>query len=163
MSVRTRAAVLLTATTLLLAGCGAPNVSSILEAAHKNTSARAALPTAGSTEGGGSGGSGSGGAGFAFNSDCLAVASAYASIAMALLPSLTGGAGTYDAGQVTSAIAGLGGDVPTALKPDFQTLNAAAKAAAGKSMQEAGSILGTDAVTAASDHISSWMDKNCGS
>jgi hypothetical protein len=87
--------------------------------------------------------------------------SAYTSIAMALVPSL-GGTGTYDSSQVASAISGLGGKVPAALQPDFQVLSGAAKQASGKSMEQAGTILGSDAVSKASDDISNWMDKNCG-
>ena len=118
----------------------------------------------GSTGGtGSSGGSGGNTGGFTMNPDCMGVLSAYSTIALALLPSLTGGGqGTYDAGQVASAISGLGGQVPIALKGDFATLGNAAKAASGKSLTEAGTILGAPAVSAASDDITKWTDANCG-
>ncbi|MET3805907.1 hypothetical protein ABIB25_002915 [Nakamurella sp. UYEF19] len=156
----TRLVVVAAAGAILLTGCGSPtpNQASVLkDLINNNSTSEAALPGAS-----GSGGSGSGGSGFALSGDCLGVLSAYSTIALALLPSLAGGHGTYDAGQLTQAIAGLKGNVPDALKADFATLADAAKAATGKSLEEAGQILGAPAVTAASDHISAWTDKNCG-
>jgi hypothetical protein len=159
MSVRTRLTVSLAAAALLLAGCGSTNLSGLLSQAGNASSAPAA-PDLGSGSGG-SGGSGSGAGLGILSSDCMGVVSAYTSIAMALVPSL-GGTGTYDSSQVASAISGLGGKVPAALQPDFQVLSGAAKQASGKSMEQAGTILGSDAVSKASDDISNWMDKNCG-
>lgn len=173
MSVRLRVSALTAATVavaLFLTGCAGPNLPSVFNAPPTSAGSQAVLPggsgsgNGGSSNGGsGNGGSGSIGAG-AFSSDCLGVASAYASIALALIPSLTGGAGvgTYDATQVTKAIAGLGGSVPAPLKGDFQTLSDAAKSASGKSLTVAGQVLGSPAVTAASDDISKWMTTNCG-
>ncbi|QNK82027.1 hypothetical protein [Nakamurella sp. PAMC28650] len=163
MSVRLRVSALTASTVavaLFLTGCAGPNLPSVFNAPPTSAGSQAVLPGG---SGSGNGGSGSIGAG-AFSSDCLGVASAYASIALALIPSLTGGAGvgTYDATQVTKAIAGLGGSVPAPLKGDFQTLSDAAKSASGKSLTDAGQVLGSPAVTAASDDISKWMTTNCG-
>ncbi len=174
MSVRNRVPALIAATlasALLLSGCGGgPSLpTGLFNAPSTSASSQAVLPgSGGSTGSGGSGGSGgtggSGGAGIgSFNSDCLGVAGAYSTIALALLPSLgAAGSGTYDAAQLTQAISGLGGSVPAPLKADFQTMSEAAKQASGKSLADAGQILSSPAVTAASDDISKWMTANCG-
>ncbi|SDO59526.1 hypothetical protein SAMN04515671_1432 [Nakamurella panacisegetis] len=165
MPVRIRLSVLGTATmaaVLVLTACSSP----LPVAAPMPASSTQALFPADPS--GGDAGSGSGGAGrvtgggFAMNPDCMGVLSAYSTIALALLPSLSSGQGTYDAGQIAQAISGLGGKVPDALKGDFETLGSAAKAASGKSLTEAGQILGTPAVSAASDDITKWTDANCG-
>jgi len=96
-----------------------------------------------------------------FDSNCLPVGGSYASIAMAMLPAL-GGSGTYDAGSVTKAIGGLGGDIPLELKVDFEALRQAAQSAQGKSFRDAIEILDAPGPAAATDHISAWLDKNCG-
>ena len=97
------------------------------------------------------------------NSDCLGVASAYANVGLAMLPALTGGGnGTFDAGGLTGAIGGLGGRIPADLQAEFQVLGEGAKAAQGRSLADAGTILGSDKVTRASDAIGDWMDHNCG-
>jgi hypothetical protein len=151
MSVRVRITVLAAVAVMALSGCG-PDLSRMGVAPQGQSSNE--------TTQGDPGGAPKGG--FAFNSNCLAVAGAYASIAMAMLPSLTGN-GTYDAGQISQAIAGLGGNVPPELKGDFETLSAVAKSAQGKSFTDAAALLGAPGPSAASDHISKWMDKNCGS
>jgi hypothetical protein len=151
MSVRIRITVLAAAAVLALSGCG-PDLSRVGVAPQGQSGNDTTQGDAGGVPKGG----------FAFNSNCLAVAGAYATIAMALLPSLSG-SGTYDAGQISQAISGLGGNVPPELKGDFETLSAAAKAAQGKSFTDAAAVLGAPAPSAASDHISKWMDKNCGS
>ena len=168
MSVRTNLIVTFAAATMLLAGCGSSNLQSMLSQVGNGSSA-AGTPALGAGPGSGgagpgsseSGGSGSGAGPAILNSDCMGVVSAYTSIAMALVPSL-GGSGTYDSADVANAISSLGGKVPDALKPDFQVLSSAAKQASGKSLEQAGSILGSDAVSKASDDINSWMSKNCG-
>ncbi len=96
-----------------------------------------------------------------FSGSCLAVASAYATVAMAMIPSLTQGGGTFDAGQLKSAIAGVQGEVPAELQSSFDTLGAAGKAAANRSLIDAGQILDQPDVTKASETISAWVDKNC--
>ncbi len=158
MFAHTRLLAALAGTSLLLAGCGGPALPSGISGLARTSSL--APPRA---DIGTSGGNGSAGSGFVFDSDCMGVISAYTSIAMAMVPSLTGSATTYSSDQVVQAISGLGGKVPDELKPDFQTLSGAAKTASGKPLVEAGTILGTDAVSAASDHISAWTTKHCGS
>lgn len=149
MSVRVRITVLAATAVLALSGCG-PDLSQL----GVNPTGRSSSDTNQANVGGAPNG------GFAFNSNCLAVAGAYTSIAMAMLPSLTGN-GNYDAGQISQAIAGLGGNVPPELKGDFETLSAVAKSAQGKSFTDAAALLGAPGPSAASDHISKWMDKNC--
>lgn len=157
MSVRVRITVLAAAAVLALSACG-PDLPTGAIAPQGPTSDSTTQADAGAGAGNGAG---NGSGGFAFNSGCLAVAGAYASIGMAMLPSLTG-TGTYDAGQISRAITGLGGSVPPELKGDFETLGAAAQAAQGKSLTDAATILGADGPTKASNDISKWMDKNCG-
>lgn len=160
-SVRIVVAAATTTAALFLTACSGPNLPAAFKASSPSSpsSSSPALLLPGDS----SSGSGVSSPGV-FNSGCLGVASAYSSIALALLPSLTGGTGTgtYDPTQVAKAIAGLGGSVPSSLKPDFQTLSDAARSASGKSMADAGQVLGSPAVTAASDDISKWMSANCG-
>ena len=167
MSVRLRLSALgaiATLSALLLTGCSSPLPTALPVA---DSSIPAIVPAAGPAAGdAGSATEGDSasvtGGGLTMNPDCMGVLSAYSTIALALLPTLSGGQGTYNATDIASAISGLGGKVPDALKGDFETLGNAAKAASGKSMTEAGAILGTPAVSAASDDITKWTDANCG-
>ena len=171
MSVRLRLFVIGTlaaVVALVTAGCsspvppgfGAPAASTQAPFAAADVTGAGAAGD-GAASGGAAGGGSAAGAGV-MNPDCMGVLSAYSTIALALLPTLSGGSGTYDAGQIAQAISGMGGEVPTVLKADFETLSAAAKASSGKSLTEAGQILGAPAVTAASDDITKWTDANCG-
>lgn len=147
---------------LLLVGCGGPVLPPGYVAPPPSASSRVLPPVGGGSESGSATHASSPGA---FNSDCLGVAGAYSSIVLAMLPSLGGGtgSGTYDSDQVMKAIGTLGGAVPAELKGDFQTFGDAAKSAAGKNLADAGGILGSPAVAAATDHIGKWMTANCGS
>ena len=165
MSVRIRirrvgvtSVVLALAAAAAVSGCSGPTVPSVFGSSSESRSSPPASEQT-TSEGGAVGGAGVP----PFNSDCLGVASAYANVGLAMLPALTGGGnGTFDAGGLTGAIGGLGGRIPADLQAEFQVLGEGAKAAQGRSLADAGTILGSDKVTRASDAIGDWMDDNCG-
>ena len=97
-----------------------------------------------------------------YNSECLSVASAYASISLALLPVLFGGTEQFDAGELQASLDSLSGSVPDELKGDIQTLSDLAAQAGGKTLTEAAEILDSSEYTAASDNIDAWITANCG-
>ena len=97
-----------------------------------------------------------------YNSACLSVYSAYASISLALLPSLLGGTGSFDAGSLQSALSSIGGNVPPELAPDIQELSDVAAAANGKSLSDASQLFEDPKFTAAQQHIQDWTTANCG-
>ena len=97
-----------------------------------------------------------------YNSECLSVASAYASISLALLPVLFGGTEQFDAGELQASLNSLSGSVPAELQGDIQTLSDLAAQASGKTLTEAAEILDSSEYTAASDNIDAWITANCG-
>lgn len=97
-----------------------------------------------------------------YNSDCLSVAGAYASISLALLPALFGGSEEFDAGDLESSLSSLAEGVPPELQSDIQTLSDLASQANGKSLTEAGALLDSDAWTTAQNNIDAWITANCG-
>jgi hypothetical protein len=97
-----------------------------------------------------------------YNSACLSVYSAYASISLALLPALLGGNGSFDAGSLQSALSSIGGNVPPELAPDIQELSDVAAAANGKSLSDASQLFEDPKFTAAQQHIEDWTTANCG-
>lgn len=165
MGLRVRLAGAGAAGILLLSACSSPappGGAVVLPGLGAAGQAAAAAQANDDSGGGNPAGSAAGGIG-SFNPSCLSVGSAYASIMLALLPAITGGqSGTYNADQVASALSGLGGNIPDELKPDFAAVSAATKAAAGKSLEEAGQILDDPAVKKATDDIDTWVTKNCG-
>lgn len=97
-----------------------------------------------------------------YNGACLSVASAYASISLALLPALFGGNDGFNAGDLQKALDSLGSNVPAELVPDFQTMASVAAEANGKSLTEASQLLDGDEFTTAQSHIDAWLTANCG-
>jgi hypothetical protein len=97
-----------------------------------------------------------------YNGACLSVASAYASISLALLPALFGGTDGFNAGDLQKALDSLGTNVPAGLAPDFQTMASVAAQANGKSLTEASQLLDGDDFTTAQSHIDAWLSANCG-
>lgn len=97
-----------------------------------------------------------------FNGDCIAVASAYASVTFALLPVLFGGSESFDASELQTTLDSLSGSVPPELAGDIQALTDLASQASGKSLTEASQILDSEQWTTASDNIDAWITANCG-
>ena len=92
---------------------------------------------------------------------CLEVASAYASISLALLPALFGGTEGFNAGDLQKSLSELGSNVPEELAPDISTLAAAAAAANGKSLSEAAEVFNSSEFTTAQNNIDAWLTANC--
>lgn len=92
---------------------------------------------------------------------CVEVASAYASIALALLPALMGGTGGYNAGELQGSLSQLSANVPEELAPDITTLSDAAAAANGKSLDEASKLFDSNEFTTAQNNIDGWISANC--
>jgi hypothetical protein len=97
-----------------------------------------------------------------YNGDCIAVASAYASVTFALLPVLFGGSEQFDAGELQATLDSLSGSVPPELAGDIQTLTDLAAQSSGKSLTEASELLDSQEWTTASDNIDAWITANCG-
>jgi|GEM_PF-1591587 len=97
-----------------------------------------------------------------YNRACLSVASAYASISLALLPALFGGTDQFNAGDLQTTLSSLGSNVPPELAPDIQTLADVAASASGKSLTEAAALFESEAFTTAQNHIDAWLTLNCG-
>ena len=97
-----------------------------------------------------------------YSGDCIAVASAYASVTFALLPVLFGGSDQFDASELQTTLDSLSGSVPPELADSIQTLSDLASEASGKSLTEASQILDSAEWTAASDQIDAWITDNCG-
>ncbi len=92
---------------------------------------------------------------------CLEVASAYASISLALLPALFGGTEGFNAGDLQKSLAELGSNVPEEIAPDISVLAAAAAAANGKSLSDAAEVFNSSEFTAAQNNIDQWLTANC--
>jgi len=92
---------------------------------------------------------------------CLEVASAYASISLALLPALFGGTDGFNAGDLQGSLTELSANVPPELAPDIQTLTDVAAAANGKSLSEAAELFNSDEFTTAQNNIDQWINANC--
>lgn len=93
--------------------------------------------------------------------DCLAVASSFASMMSGLLPAMNGGAGSFDAGKLQHDLDEMSASIPKELLPDFAAVGATVKAAAGKSLADAGQLLDDPATKAATDRIDAWLSRNC--
>lgn len=96
-----------------------------------------------------------------YNSACLSVASAYASISFALLPALLGGSENFNAGDLENTVNSLSGNVPPELAPDIQALGEIAAEANGKSLTDVSALLEGDKYKTADQHLSEWLDANC--
>ncbi len=96
-----------------------------------------------------------------YDSACLSVASAYASIALALLPALFGGTDNFDATDLQNTVNSLSGNVPEELAPDIQALGEIAADASGKTLSEASQLFEDPKFTNAQDHIDAWLNANC--
>ncbi len=92
---------------------------------------------------------------------CLEVASAYASISLALLPALFGGSAGFDAGDLQKSLSELSANVPPELAPDIKVLADAAAAASGKSLSEAADVFNSSEFTTAQNNIDQWINTNC--
>lgn len=93
--------------------------------------------------------------------DCLAVASSFASMMSGLLPAMSGGAGSFDAGKLQHDLDEMSASIPKELLPDFAAVGATVKAAAGKPLADAGQLLDDPATKAATDRIDAWLSRNC--
>jgi len=96
-----------------------------------------------------------------YNSDCLSVASAYASISLALLPALFGGTEAFNAGDLQATLDSLSGQVPADLAPDIQALGEVASEASGKSLTDAAALFESEKFTTAQNNIDQWLSANC--
>src|SRR6478735_5934439 len=96
-----------------------------------------------------------------YNSDCLSVASAYASISLALLPALFGGTEQFNAGDLQNSLDSLTGQVPDELAPDIQALAEVATEAGGKSLTDAAGLFESEKFTTAQNNIDQWLTANC--
>jgi hypothetical protein len=92
---------------------------------------------------------------------CLEVASAYASLSLALLPALFGGSEGFNAGDLQKSLGELSAKVPPELAPDIKVLTDAAAAANGKSLTEAADLFNSSEFTAAQNNIDQWLNTNC--
>ena len=92
---------------------------------------------------------------------CLEVASAYASISLALLPALFGGTSGFNAGDLQKSLSELSANVPAELAPDIKTLTDIAAQANGKSLTDASQLLSGDQFTTAQNNIDAWLKTNC--
>lgn len=97
-----------------------------------------------------------------YNGACLSVASAYASISLALLPTLFGGTDAFNAGDLQATLNSLAGQVPPELAGDIQALGEVAAEASGKSLSDASALFESDKFTTASNNIDAWLTANCG-
>lgn len=93
--------------------------------------------------------------------DCLAVASSFASMMSGLLPVMSGGAGSFDAGKLQHDLDEMSASIPKELLPDFAAVGATVKAAAGKSLADAAQLLDDPTTKAATDRIDAWLSRNC--
>lgn len=55
----------------------------------------------------------------------------------------------------------MSASIPKELLPDFAAVGATVKAAAGKSLADAGQLLDDPATKAATDRIDAWLSRNC--
>ena len=92
---------------------------------------------------------------------CLEVASAYASISLALLPALFGGTDGFNAGDLEKSLSELSSNVPEELAPDIKTLTDIATQANGKSLTDASQLFNTEQFTTAQNNIDKWLTANC--
>lgn len=102
-----------------------------------------------------------------FSPECTAVSVAYLAIAFAPLSALggTGGSGgQFDDAELQKALADLNAtnEIPSELAGDFQTLSQLSSQAAGGNLEQAGELFSSPEFTTASDHVSKWLEANCG-
>ena len=89
------------------------------------------------------------------------MASAYASISLALLPALFGGTEQFNAGDLQNSLDSLTGQVPDELAPDIQALAEVATEAGGKSLTDAAGLFESEKFTTAQNNIDQWLTANC--
>jgi hypothetical protein len=97
-----------------------------------------------------------------YDSACLSVPFAYASIGLSTLGALTGGDGDFDSAGLTKAVSEFAAAAPPELAGTAQALTELAAEADGKTNAEAIGLLDGEVYTQASKDIEAWMTTNCG-
>ena len=101
---------------------------------------------------------------FAEPAACASVAQAYGAVLSAMLPVLQGGTGStaFDADKLDQALAApTMGTIPAELAPDFAAIAAAAERVHGEDLTAAAAVLNGPEVTAATDHIDTFLSDHC--